>query len=178
MSDVQKNYNTEKGVPIKLHENKMFSVYFNGFYHYIEFNRVPTGAIVIPRMPNGDFLMVQLQRAPAFGLSVEFPRGGVEMGETPEAGARRELVEETGYKVDTESVTFLGILGADTATLNGFNHVFLVDIPDDAVQGAFDTEEIANVVRVSPSEFRQRVRENKIFDGQTLAAYGMMLAHQ
>ena len=177
MTNIQKEYTTQKGVPIKLHENKIFSVYFNGYYHYLEFNKMPSGAIVIPRFDNGDFLLVELRRAPVFGNSLEFPRGGVDKGETPEAGARRELVEETGYKVDTDGVTFLGVIGADTATLNGFNHVFLVDIPKDAVPGAFDTEEIIRQLRVSPSELRAMVRSNKVSCGQSLAAYGLMLAY-
>lgn len=177
MINVQKDYTTQKGVPLKLHENKIFSVYFNGDYHYVEFNKAPSGAIVIPRFDNGDFLLVELRRTPVFGNSVEFPRGGVDRRETPEAGARRELVEETGYKVDIDAVTFLGVIGADTATLNGFNHVFLVDIPKDAVPGAFDADEIIRQLRVSPSELRAMVRGNRISCGQSLAAYGLMLAY-
>jgi ADP-ribose pyrophosphatase len=178
MTDVQKEYTTQKGVPIKLHENKLLSVYFNGYYHYIEFNKTPSGAIVIPRFGNGDFLLVQQRRAPVFGESLEFPRGGVDIGEAPVDGARRELVEETGYRVDALAATFLGVLGPDTATLNGFNHVFLVEIPDGAVQGEFDSTEITKLLRVTPFELRNLVRDNKIFDGQSLAAYGMLLAHE
>jgi len=176
MTDIQKNYSTEKGVPLKLHENQRLSVLFNGFYHYIEFNSTPVGAIVIPRLPNGDFLLVELRRAPIFGQSVEFPRGGVEGDEAPQTGALRELMEETGYVVDGDAVTYLGFLGADTATLNGQNHVFLVDIPEGAVPQGFDTEEITQLHRLSPGELRQQIRDNKIFDGQTLAAYGMLQA--
>lgn len=178
MTDTQKEYSTPAGVPLKLHENKIFSVYFNGYYHYLEFTKTPTGAVVIPRFRNGDFLLVQQRRAPVFGESIEFPRGGVDRGESPEQGARRELVEETGYKVDSKSVTFLGVLGADTATVNGFNHVFLVDIPDDAMQGAFDSNEITKLLRVTPNELRNLILDNKVFDGQSLAAYGMFRARE
>lgn len=174
--DLQKQYTTPNGVPLKLHENKRFSVYYNGNYHYPEYADTPSGAVVIPRFLNGDFLLVQQRRAPVFGDSIEFPRGGIELGESPEHGARRELGEETGYQVYPKSVTFLGVLGADTATVNGFNHVFLVDIPDDAERVEFDSNEISRLLRVTPAELRDLVRDNRIFDGQTLAAYGMLRA--
>lgn len=177
MSDLQKEYTTIKGVPLKLHENKIFSVYFNGYYHYLEYTKTPSGAIVIPRFQNGDFLMVELRRAPVFGQSLEFPRGGIDIGEAPEAGALRELVEETGYRVTSDALTFIGVLGPDTATLNGLNHVFVVDIPDDLVPAAFDTNEITRLRRVTAVELRGLIRSNKIFDGQSLGAYGMLQAH-
>lgn len=174
MADIQKNYTTGKGVEIKLHENKMFSVFFNGNYHYIEFNSSNIGAVVIPRFSNGDFLLVELLRAPSFGMSTEFPRGGVNPKESPQAGAIRELKEETGYAVDVESLTFLGMMGPDTATLNGSNYVFIADIQENIIQQGYNTDEITQVIRVTPEELRTLIRTRKIFDGQTLAAYGLL----
>lgn len=48
---------------------------------------------------DGKLLMVRL-RDPVSQIARLFPPGGsLEMGETPEAGAERETLEETGYRV-------------------------------------------------------------------------------
>lgn len=178
MHHIAKDYSTEKGLPLKLHENKFFSVIYNGYYHYVEYNKVGGGAVVIPRFDNGDLLLVRLRRAPVFGFSLEFPRGGVNIGESLKAGALRELSEESGYSLDTDAAHFLGTIGPDTATLNSANHVFLVDIPAGAVQGAYDTEEIEKTLRVSMVGLKQLVKDNSIQDGQTLAALAMLMVRQ
>lgn len=159
----------EPSMPRKLHENRIFTVHFNGRYHYLEF-AVPAGAILIPRFDNGDLLLVRLQRAPAFGLSLELPRGGIERGESLERGALRELREETGYRALPADMTYLGKVGADTATINGANEVYLVDLPKGALPGSFDTHEITETVRVSLEELRILVTTDEITCGQTLAA--------
>jgi 8-oxo-dGTP pyrophosphatase MutT (NUDIX family) len=174
--DINKTYSTEKGVPIKLHENKMFTVLFNGYYHYLEFNKYGRGVVMVPTFSNGDLLLVRLRRAPNIGFSVEFPRGGVEAHETLEGAAARELSEETGFEVPLSAVTFLGKLGPDTATLNGLSDVFSVRIHDDALQGQYDTEEIDKPFRVSAAAWTQMIRDGVIVDGTSLAAWAMHCA--
>jgi 8-oxo-dGTP pyrophosphatase MutT (NUDIX family) len=175
-ADYEAQYAVNPGQPLLLHSNRIFSVIFDGNTHFIQYNICDEGAIVVPRFANGDFLLVQLQRAPAFGMSTEFPRGGIERNEAPAAGALRELREETGYRVDPDSVTYLGRLGGDTAALNHIAHVFLVDIAPNATPSAYDENEIAGHVRVSQEQLKQMVKDNLIVDGYTLAALGMMFA--
>lgn len=176
MSKIMTNYPTEKGVPRLLHENRMFRVFFNGNYHYLEFCNNNDCAVVIPRFANGDFLMVRLMRAPAFGVCLEFPRGGINVGELPAKGACRELKEETGYPSNYEDAMLLGTFGADTGTINGLSHVYLVDLPNNVVPGGFDEEEIDEVVRITPAELKAMVKDHRICDGHTLSAYAMLLA--
>jgi 8-oxo-dGTP pyrophosphatase MutT (NUDIX family) len=45
----------------------------------------------------GELLLVRQLRPAIKGLSLELPSGHVDPGEMPEAAARRELLEETGY---------------------------------------------------------------------------------
>ena len=57
----------------------------------------PDWVIVIPELDDC-FLMVEQWRHGANQLCREFPGGVIDKGETPEQGALRELLEETGYK--------------------------------------------------------------------------------
>lgn len=164
--------------PLLLHENPVFSIYTNGAYRYVEYNRCVEGAVVVPRFSNGDFLLVQLQRCPMFGLSVEFPRGGIEPDELPIIAASRELAEETGYTLTRDSLRFLGLAGPCTAALNTKMHVFVANISDDVIQSTFDTKEITKTIRVSEEVFKRLILNGKIECGQTLSAYTLYTLHQ
>lgn len=64
--------------------------------------RVPcVGAVV--RDDNGRLLVVERRYAPAAG-TWSLPGGRVEAGESPAAAVRREVLEETGLRVDVDDV--------------------------------------------------------------------------
>ncbi len=52
---------------------------------------------VLARRPDGKFVFVKQYRKAAEEALVEVIAGGLEKGEDPEAGARRETAEETGF---------------------------------------------------------------------------------
>lgn len=68
-------------------------------------------------------VLVRQERAPANGLVLELPAGGVEDGETPEQAARRELREETGYVPG--ALHYLGMHYPNPALQDNRMHVYL-----------------------------------------------------
>jgi len=78
-------------------EEKML-LYPNGYEHkyYVEHGN---DFVVVVCEKDGKFLMVNQYRVPLGGISLEFPAGGIKDGEEKEVAAKRELLEETGYKV-------------------------------------------------------------------------------
>lgn len=58
---------------------------------------VPDWACVVCTTAGGDLVLVEQYRHGVRAASLELPAGVIEPGETPEAAAQRELLEETGY---------------------------------------------------------------------------------
>ena len=66
----------------------------NEFYHYLE---EPNNAIIIPLLGK-KFILVKQKREPINKDNIEFPMGWIDKGEKSIDAAKRELLEETGYK--------------------------------------------------------------------------------
>ncbi len=60
----------------------------------------PDGVVILPLTPDGDILMVRQFRISVGAASIEIPAGAIDSGESPEQAARRELLEETGYRCE------------------------------------------------------------------------------
>jgi 8-oxo-dGTP pyrophosphatase MutT (NUDIX family) len=101
----------------------------------------------------------QTKYAVATGTSLAPVGGYLETGEDPLAGARRELLEETGY--DAPEWISLGSYAADGNRGGGTAHLFLA-------RGAAKNEKVASddleeqiLMELTRDEFRQAVLEGK-----------------
>src|SRR3989442_1121596 len=70
---------------------------------------------VIASDVEGRVLLVKQFRPVVEDYTLELPSGLVDIGETPEAAARRELVEETGHEAD--DIELVGSLVPDVGRL-------------------------------------------------------------
>jgi 8-oxo-dGDP phosphatase len=131
-------------------------------------------ALVVPAENRG-FHLVEEYRYPVGRRSWSFPQGGFPAGEsgTPEELARMELAQETGLR--TGRLTRLGVLAAAHGMSSQFGHYFLAT---DLVAGPADPEPEEAGIRhawVSREEFEKMVRDARITDDSTLAAYALLL---
>ena len=170
------DYQGTEQSPVVLHENRFFRMLHNGRFHYLEGVRYPQGVVMVPVLPNGDLVMVNVRRLPIVGVSLEFPRGGVELGEELNDAAQRETIEETAYLPVT--VRQIGRVAAESATINSIEAVFRVDVQNSIVDTGFDKSEIESVRVVSRKEFRQLVSSGVIICGHTLAAFTQLMIHE
>lgn len=111
-------------------------------------------AAVIP-VVGQDFLMVRQWRHSYNGLSLEFPGGVVDPGETPEQGAARELLEETGCKAGT--LVHLGTMSPNPALFSNRFHVFLAKDLTKAGEQKLDADEFLNCERVPQKEVFEKM---------------------
>ncbi len=159
-----------QGRIIRLMEKKL--VLPNGrrtTYHIVEH---PGAVAIVPVHANGDVVLLK-QFRPTIGMEIyEIPAGTMEEGEAPLATAKREIIEETGFKAKRwEKI-------ADFYTAPGFcderMHVYLArDLTPAQADG--DADEILRPVRMSIDAALKLIRTRRIRDAKTIA--GLMIYH-
>jgi len=130
--------------------------------------------LVIDRQ-RGTAIMARQWRAGLLGDGVdpyllEACAGILDAGETPEAAARREAVEELGVTVG--SLRSLGTVVPSAGTLTERMHLFVAELPDSHKRenggGNFHEGENIEVVEIPLSELYDMARKGKIEDAKTL----------
>jgi 8-oxo-dGDP phosphatase len=131
-------------------------------------------AVVIPA-EDGGFHLVEEYRYPLGRRCWSFPQGGFPEGAdgTPEELARAELAQETGLRAGR--LTSLGMLSAAHGSSNQHGAYWLAT---ELTQGEQELEPEELGLRhewVRREEFEVMVRDGRIVDDSTLAAYALLL---
>lgn len=120
-----------------------------------------------PTAPDPRVLLIRQFRHAAEGYIYEIPAGRLDVGESPERCARRELQEETGYRAARmrELVTIYTTPGFTDERI----HLFYAD---GLVEGdhAREPDELIEPVIMPWSVLNQRVSHGEIQDAKTLTA--------
>lgn len=112
--------------------------------------------IVIPVISNQNgkqFVMVWQWRHGSQSLSLEFPGGVMESGETPKEAALRELHEETGYK--PSRIEKIGEFSPNSAIMSNKVHFFLAEELSSDGKQDLDDDEYVEVALVDTEEVIQ-----------------------
>jgi ADP-ribose diphosphatase len=136
----------------------------------IEFTTVkhPGAVIIVPINHSGDLVLVHQYRPAIKQWILEFPAGTLESKEDILNCAKRELAEEVNPKA--ESWQSLGELLPVPGFCDEVQYLFLAQGLSETA-GELDDDEVIEVVTLSIAEFEQKVLNNEIQDGKTLATY-------
>jgi ADP-ribose pyrophosphatase len=129
--------------------------------------RVPAVAYILPLLDDGRVVLIRQYR-PIVGAEIwELPAGTIEAGESPEACARRELVEEAGYEAGR--LEPLGEALADPGLTDERIFLFLARDLRPVARG-LDADEHIEVAPVPLDEAYRMADAGEILDAGTLVA--------
>lgn len=131
----------------------------------------PGAVAIVPRFENGDVILLKQFRVAVGAELYELPAGTLEPGERPAATARRELIEETGYRCRKlrKLAEFYTAPGFCTERMRLFEAADLT--PAEAER---DEDEVIRPLRMPWSRAMDLVRRGRVRDAKTIA--GLMIA--
>ncbi|MEU7631690.1 NUDIX hydrolase [Nocardia sp. NPDC049220] len=133
--------------------------------------RLNTVASVVAVDDHDRALMLYRHRWIVGAIGFEAPGGIVEPGEAPEVGARRELLEETGFEVG--ALELVAVLEPMPGLVETPHHVYIGRTPRQ-VAAPTDAEEAADLVWVPLVETRELLAAGQLLG--TATAVGMLAA--
>jgi ADP-ribose diphosphatase len=128
----------------------------------------PGAVVIIPQMADGRLLLIAQYRFAVGETLLEFPAGTLETDEAPLLCARRELVEETGYRA--EHWHALGSMYSSPGFCDEQQYLFVASglVPDHA---AADEDEILAVKPLTVQEVERAITDGMLVDAKSIAAY-------
>lgn len=142
-----------------------------GEYHYVH---SAGSVLIVPVLASGRLLMVRQYRYLNQRVSLEFPGGGMSHGQSAEAVARKELIEETGFAGELEQI---GQFNPFNGVTNETTVVFLARDLSPSAEFRRDESEEFELFELTPNRVENLIRRGEIFDGMTLAAW-MLCRHR
>jgi 8-oxo-dGTP pyrophosphatase MutT (NUDIX family) len=141
-------------------------------YHVLEY---PDWAAVVCLDPEDRYVMVEQYRYGVGRVSLEFASGAIDPGEEPETGARRELLEETGYAA--EELICVGRCAPDPSKDTNLAHLFVARGAVRVAEPQLDAGEDLRVVLLSREELEEAVFSGRVIHGIHIAALWLGQKH-
>jgi 8-oxo-dGTP pyrophosphatase MutT (NUDIX family) len=126
------------------------------------------GAFVIALDETERIQLIRKYRYTTDMYSLEVPAGGIEKGETPLTGAKRELQEELG--LTAQEWKEAGKFQAENAYINNFGWIFIARGLKSGTEDDRLAEGINKTERVTIQEAMQLIKSGEITDSQSITA--------
>jgi len=125
------------------------------------------GAVcILGERPDHRFVLVRQYRKAVERVLLECVAGCMEVGETPEAAARRETLEESGYAMET--LTPLGHSLPAPGYCDEVHYLFHARLAPESGELHLDTDENLRPAILTAEEVEQAIDSGEIDDGKTI----------
>ncbi len=141
----------------------------NGKVGYFEQVRHPGAALIVP-FKGGRVVMIRQYRGVIERYLWELPAGTKDHGETPYSCAKREVTEETGYKV--KSLKKLGVIFTTPGFCDEVIHIYRAECGQKG-KVSMDKDEMIKAVLMTKKEILKLFKNRRIIDAKTIAALKM-----
>ena len=134
----------------------------------------PDWVIVIPEIYINNiknFIMVKQWRHGSNSISIEFPGGVIDKGESPLEAAKRELLEETGFL--TDEMIFLGSISPNPAIMSNKVHFYCAKNMHNTHKLNLDDDEYVHYAFMKATDVFSHMGGEKFTHGLTCAACHM-----
>ncbi len=157
-----------------LHENSWFSIMDRGGYFTME--HPEKQVIVLPVVEDRAVVLIRAKRPVLGDITLELPAGCFEDREAPEAGAARELAEETGIRVEPRRMIPMPPLAGSPNRIPSLLYVFRVEL----TQAEFDRrgphdDEVESVELMAFDEVVRCIAEGALYVAIPIAVIGSHL---
>ena len=157
-----------------VHQNNYWSVqrelvrFQNGEVH--SYHSVTTGdsVLVLPVLSDGSIVLLRQFRYLQQRWSIELPGGGINLHETPEQAARRELLEECGCT--SIELKQAGHFSPCVGVMSEVCYVFRASV-ELAQDPSFDCWEIGERMTCAPEEVESHIHSGRMWSGMSITAW-------
>lgn len=140
----------------------------DGSKHIREVIGHKSAVAILPVLDDGRILLIRQYRYAVDSTCWEVPAGLVDRGETPLKAARRECMEETGYRA--KKIKSLGWIYSSPGYSREKIHLYLATSLVKAGKQALDTDEFLIVKTVTMNQALSMLERGLIKDGKTITA--------
>ena len=145
----------------------------NGRTTRLDLVRHPGATAIVPLHEDGRVTLIHQYRHAVGAYLYEVPAGTLDPGEAPDACARRETEEETGYRPGR--LERLGSIVTAPGFCDEVIHLFLATQLEPTRQ-SLDQDEVLTLAPMAFDEAMARVRDNTIRDAKSIAALTLAFA--
>ena len=138
----------------------------------------PDWANIVAINDKNEILLVKQFRFGTNKIEMEIPGGCIAKEEEPKKCAQRELREETGFHVDLDNLTQIGVVDANPAIQNNRCYTFLAEKISSSGEQNLDLDEIIEFKFASKEQVRKYIRNGQITNTYIIAAFHWLALHK
>lgn len=126
-------------------------------------------SVVLGQRPDGKYVLIRQYRRSIEQTLLEMVAGGLEEGESAEEGARREMEEESGYRV--ESLEKVAVIVPCPGYSEERLHLFFARVSQEPLEQRPDFDENLETVVMTAEEIEASLDEGDLVDGKSVALW-------